>query len=56
MNQYAGAGVYLMKKTGDKIAKGDVLYRIYACDAGTLSLANSFAEADNGYEISRDAH
>ena len=54
MAQYAGAGLYLMKKNGDKVAKGDVLYRIYACDAGAFALANSFAEANCGYEISRD--
>lgn len=52
--QYPGSGLYLMKKNGDKVAKGDVLYRIYACDAGAFALANSFAEANCGYEISRD--
>ena len=53
-SQCPGAGVYLMKKAGDMVAKGETLYQIYACDAGAFALANSFAEADNGYEISYD--
>lgn len=52
--QYSGAGVYLFKKVGDEVAKGDVLYRIISCDSADFAVVNSFADADNGYDIARD--
>lgn len=52
--QYVGAGVYLMKKVGDEVSKGDVLYRIISCDSSDFAVANSFADADNGYDIIKD--
>lgn len=51
--QYPGAGLYLLKKVGDMVHKGDVLYRIHACNSADYALVNSFIEADNGYEISK---
>ncbi len=54
MGQYPGAGLFLIKKTGDIIARGDVLYRIYACHADGLALASSFAKGNNGYEIGKN--
>ena len=52
--QYSGAGVYLLKKVGDEVAKGDVLYRIISCDSADFAVVNSFADADNGYDIAKD--
>ena len=52
--QYSGAGVYLFKKVGDEVAKGDVLYRIISCDSADFAVVNSFADADNGYDIAKD--
>ena len=52
--QYSGAGVYLFKKVGDEVAKGDVLYRIISCDSADFAVTNSFVDADNGYDIAKD--
>jgi len=41
-----GAGIYLEKKVGDKVAKGDVIARIYASDAARLEAGKAkFIEA-----------
>ncbi len=50
-NQYVGAGVDLLKKVGDSVDVGEPLYVIHAISSGDFALANSLAEADNGYEI-----
>ncbi len=50
-NQYGGAGLYLLKKVGDKVTKGEALYKIYAYNSADLALANSYAEGDNAYTI-----
>ncbi|MBE6451769.1 MAG: hypothetical protein E7016_07415 [Alphaproteobacteria bacterium] len=49
----AGSGVLLMKKNSDKVAKGDVLYRIYSNNSADFALATSIAENTNGFEIGR---
>jgi thymidine phosphorylase len=46
-----GAGVRLFKKIGDRIEKGEPLYRIYALDRSELDLATTAAKIDNGYAI-----
>lgn len=49
--EYASAGVYLFKKVGDLVEKGEALYKIYASNASDFALANANAEQNSGYEI-----
>ena len=51
--QYPGAGVDLMRKVGDYVKEGEVLYRIYSCAATDFALANSVIDGDNGYRINK---
>ena len=46
-----GAGVRLFKKIGDRIEKGEPLYRVYAFDQSEHDLAAAGARIDNGYSI-----
>ena len=46
-----GAGVQLVKKLGDAVEKGSVLYRIYAEFPADFNFATSLANADSGYQI-----
>ena len=50
--QHAGAGIDLLKKVGDKVERGDVLYRIHSISPNDFAFANSAIDSDNGYEIS----
>jgi thymidine phosphorylase len=50
-NKYQGAGLDLLKKVGDKVNQGDVLYKIHSCNATDFAFAESAVETDNGYEI-----
>jgi thymidine phosphorylase len=50
-----GAGVDLMKKLGDKVRKGDVLYRIHARFPADFRFAKTLAESNSGYEIGEEA-
>ena len=52
-SQYAGSGILLQKKTSDKVAKGDTLYKIYSNNSSDFALACSMAESANGYEIGK---
>lgn len=52
--QYAGAGIDLLKKAGDKVEAGDILYRLYSCNSTDFAFANSLIDAYNGYEISEE--
>ena len=45
------AGVDLLKKLGDPVKKGDVLYRIYAEFPADFMFAQQLAERDNGYLV-----
>ena len=51
-NHDSGAGLDLLKKVGDRVERGDVLYRIHAMSSNDFAFANSMADGDNGYEIS----
>lgn len=53
VSQYAGSGILLQKKTSDKVAKGDTLYKIYSNNSSDFALACSMAESANGYEIGK---
>ena len=46
-----GAGIKVFKKIGDRVEKGEPLYRIYAFDEAQFTLANTAARADGGYTV-----
>lgn len=46
-----GAGLYLQRKVGEPVRKGEVLYRIYANSETGLGFARDFANENSGYEI-----
>ena len=46
-----GAGIRLFKKIGDRVEKGEPLYRIYAFDPSEHDLAAAGAKIDTGYAI-----
>lgn len=46
-----GAGLYLRKKVHDRIARGDVLYTLYAESAFKLELAKTYVRQQSGYEV-----
>ena len=50
--QNNGSGIDLFKKVGDKVERGDVLYRIHSVNSNDFAFANSAVDGDNGYEIS----
>ncbi len=53
--QNKGAGVDLFKKVGDKVRKGECLYRIHAEFPAELNFAKAACENDNGYHIGRES-
>ena len=46
-----GAGIDLMRKLGDEVAAGDVLYRVYASFGSDLEFARRSCARSNGYLI-----
>lgn len=46
-----GAGIKLFRKIGDRVEKGQPLYRIYAFDQSELDLAVGSAKANPGYTV-----
>lgn len=46
-----GAGIRLFRKIGDRVEKGQPLYRIHAYDQSELDLATASARRDSGYAI-----
>jgi thymidine phosphorylase len=46
-----GAGVDLFKKLGDKVEKGELLYRIHAEYSSDFNFALSLCQGDSGYQI-----
>ena len=46
-----GAGIRLFSKIGDRVEKGQPLYRIHACDQSELHLAATAAKVNSGYTI-----
>jgi thymidine phosphorylase len=49
-----GAGIDLLKKTGDRVARGEPLYRIHSCLAVDFRIAGEEAAEDNGFRLSKD--
>jgi len=50
-----GAGVDLLKKIGDKVSKGEALYRVHAEFAPDMRFARELCDSDNGYNIGEAA-
>ena len=46
-----GAGIKLFRKIGDRVEKGQPLYRIYAFDQSELDLAVGAAKVNPGYTV-----
>jgi len=46
-----GAGIELFRRIGDRVARGEPLYRLYASEPFEFEFAGAAAERDNGYEI-----
>jgi thymidine phosphorylase len=46
-----GAGIDLLRKVGDRVEKGETLYRIHAAVETDFAFATDMAEEVNGYEI-----
>jgi thymidine phosphorylase len=46
-----GAGIKVFKKIGDRVEKGEPLYRIYAFDQSEYDLAVAVTRANTGYVI-----
>ena len=46
-----GAGIKIFKKLGDRVEKGEPLYRIYAFDHSEYDLAVAATQTDTGYAI-----
>ncbi len=51
-SQYAGAGLDLLKKVGDRVEQGETLYRIHSVNSTDFAFANSMVDGYTGYEIS----
>jgi thymidine phosphorylase len=49
-----GAGVDLFKKLGDKVKKGEALYRIHAEFPSDFNFATALCERDSGYLIGKE--
>ncbi|MBS0248206.1 MAG: thymidine phosphorylase family protein [Proteobacteria bacterium] len=50
-----GAGIKLFKKIGDRVTRGEPLYRIYAFGESELDLAVAGANAESGYTLDAQA-
>ncbi|WP_206512295.1 hypothetical protein [Colwellia sp. Arc7-635] len=48
------AGIDLMKKVGDKVHKGDVLFIIYACSKSNFEFSTLFSDENNAYVIDKN--
>jgi len=46
-----GAGIKLFKKIGDRVERGEPLYRIHAFEPSEYELATTAAAADSGYRV-----
>ena len=48
------AGINLIKKVGDKVKKGDILFTIYACFKSNYEFSTQFSNQNNAYVIDRN--
>jgi thymidine phosphorylase len=48
-----GAGIRLFKKIGDRVERGEPLYRVYAFDRSEQDLTAAGAKSDTGYAIDK---
>jgi thymidine phosphorylase len=51
-----GAGVDLLKKLGDRVEKGEPLYRVHAEHRSDFKFAQELSDKDTGYRIGRPEH
>jgi thymidine phosphorylase len=49
--QACGAGVDLLRKMGDAVARGEPLYRVFATNASELEFARHLVQHGSGYEV-----
>jgi len=49
-----GAGVDIFKKLGEKVKKGEALYRVYAEFPSDFNFALELCERNNGYSIGEE--
>ncbi len=47
-----GAGIALLRKVGERVERGEPLYRIHACVASDFAFAGELADEDGGYQLS----
>ena len=50
-----GAGIRLFKKIGDRVERGEPLYRVHAFDRSELDLTAAGANSDTGYAIDQQS-
>ena len=50
-----GAGIRLFKKIGDRVERGEPLYRVHAFDRSELELTAAGASSDSGYAIDQQS-
>jgi thymidine phosphorylase len=50
-----GAGIKMFKKIGDRVERGEPLYRIHAFDESQFALARTGAKADTGYVVGNNS-
>jgi len=48
------AGIDLIKKVGDQVKKGDVLFIIYACSKSNFEFSTQFSDENNAYVIDKN--
>lgn len=46
-----GAGIDLLKKLGDAVQKGDILYRLHACFDADFQFASTLIDSGSGYRL-----
>ena len=51
-NKHQGAGLDLLKKVGDKVEKGETIYRVHSINSSDFAYANAMIDTSTGYEIS----
>jgi thymidine phosphorylase len=50
-----GAGIMLLKRTGDRVEQGEPLYRVHACEHPEFELVTAAAKTRSGYVVDRQA-
>ena len=48
-----GAGVDLLRKLGDRVEKGETLYRVHASFPADFRFAGNLVDSDSGYRLGK---